>query len=331
MKTLNPIIGLIIFVITTVFLSCEKLEIVRTMDTKTDNVKINSSEVIAYGTVLDIGDIEIIQHGHCWSTTTEPSVDNFKSELGTISERDTFTSQIANIVPGIKHYLRSYLYDGTNYVYGNILSFTISSEDIDFTSEIIESDDTSIIVTSGVKNIGSINFNDHGHCWSLIDPPTIDNNITSYGQIDTNQSFTSDINSLNLGRYFIRGYLISEGGIIYSNTMVFESKITVTTDTIMIVDSVSIVAHGTISSLGIEAIQNHGFCWSSTNSYPRYKDGESNHNSLGSADKLGAFTSEINNLDTIKYYIRSFATDGINVFHGEKVDTFKIKLPLPTK
>ncbi|MEN8122462.1 MAG: hypothetical protein ABFS35_19105, partial [Bacteroidota bacterium] len=308
----------------TIFLSCEKLEIVRTMDTKTDNVEINSSAVVAYGTVLDIGDSKIIQHGHCWSTTAEPTVDHFKSELGAISERDTFTSHLTKIVPGFKHYLRSYIYDGTNYVYGNILSFTISSEDIDLTSEINESDDTSVIVNSSVNNIGSINFNDHGHCWSQIDPPTVDDNITSYGQIDTNISFTSDINGLNLGRYFIRGYLISEGKVIYSNTIAFESKITLTTDSTTTVNSTSIIAYGTINSLGIEAIHDHGFCWSSTDSDPHYLGENTSFNSLGSADKLGSFICEINNLEpNSTYYITSYAIDGINdLFYGE-VEVFK--------
>jgi len=323
MKKLNLSIILIMLGITIVFLSCEKLEIVRTMDTKTDDVEINSSAVVAYGTVLDIGESKIIQHGHCWSTTAKPTVNDFKSELGTISERDTFASQLTNIIPGIKHYLCSYIYDGTNYVYGNILSFTISSEDIDFVSEIDEGDETSVVVISSVNNIGSINFDDHGHCWSQIYPPTIDDNITSYGQIDTNQSFTSDINNLNLGRYFIRGYLISEGGLIYSDTVVFESKITVATETIVTIDAYSIVAHGKINSLGIEPIRDYGFCWSSINSNPRYLDDGVSHNSLGSADKLGPYTCEIDNLNPgVTYYIRAYAIDGIKVYHEGKVESF---------
>ncbi len=316
MKTLNHFIILIIFVIATIFLSCEKLDIVRTMDTKTDDVEINSSAVVAYGTILDIGDSQIIQHGHCWSVTPEPTVDNNKTELGEISERDTFSSQLIKIIPGIEHFIRSYIYDGTNYVYGNTVSFTITSENINFvTDPIISLNEIKVRVNSSVDNIGSINFIDYGHCWSQTDPPTVDDNITSYGYIDTNQNFTSIINNLSLGRYYVRAYLESESGVIYSNTEIFESTISVITGIATSILDTEAVMHGTIRSLGVEPIRDHGHCWSTITSSPSLND---EYSSLGAISKLGTFSSELNNLlPGRKYYIRSYATDGIIVYYGE--------------
>ena len=316
MKTLNRIIIIIVFGISSVFLSCEKLDIVRTMDTKTDDIEINSSAVVAYGTILDIGDSQIIEHGHCWSTTNEPTVDHNKSELGEISERGIFTSQLTEIIPGIEHYIRSYIFDGTNYVYGNVLSFTISADNIGLVTEaVVEIDESTVEVNSSVGNIGSITFDDHGHCWSMSDPPDINDNLSSYGLINSSKSFSSIINNLNLGRYYIKAYMISEGGVIYSNTVIFESKIKVITDTISVLSDTEVIAQGSIRSLGVESIRDHGHCWSYTTSSPTLND---NHNSLGSTDKLGGFSSNINDLiPGTTYYIRSFSVDGTDVFYGE--------------
>ena len=320
MKTLNQTIIFLLFGITAVFLSCEKLDIVRTMDTKTDDITINSSAVVAYGTILDIGDSQIIEHGHCWSTINEPTVDHNKSELGAISERETFTSELTTLIPGIEHYIRSYIFDGTNYVYGNTLSFTVSADNIDLVTEpVIVIDESTAEVNSSVGNIGSISFDEHGHCWSMSDPPDIDDNKSAFGSINSNQEFSSGINNLNLGRYYIRAYMISEGGVIYSNTEVFESKISIITETITVLSDTEAIALGTIRSLGIESIRDHGHCWSHISSSPSIND---NHNSLGSTDKLGSFTSDINELiPGTAYYVRSFAIDGVNVFYGE-IDSF---------
>ncbi|OQX97108.1 MAG: hypothetical protein B6I20_13345 [Bacteroidetes bacterium 4572_117] len=323
MKRLNQFIILITFVVTTVFVSCKKFDIVRIMDTKTDNIEINSSEVVASGTILDIGESQIIQHGHCWSITENPTVDNHKSELGAINERNSFTSQLTEIVPGVEHYVRSYVYDGNDYAYGNPLTFTLSADDIDFVTEPAERiDESTVLINSDVGNIGSITFDNHGHCWSLTDPPVIDDSRSSYGLIDGNHEFSSNINNLNLGRYYIRAYMDSEGGVVYSNTVVFESIISVYTGQIVQSDE-TIIMSGNIRSLGVKPILNHGHCWSAITSSP---SANNNHNSLGTLNKLGSFSSEIEGLlPDVTYYIRSYATDSVNVYYGE-IKSFK-----PTK
>ena len=316
MKPLNQFIFIIIFGILAAFLSCEKNEIVRTMDTRTNTVEINSSVVVAVGTVLDIGKAKIVEHGHCWSINPEPTVDDFKSELGPINERDTFSTQLSKITPGLEHFIRSYIYDGTNYVYGNTLSFMITADDLGFTTQPVTTiDQTTVQVNTEVNNIGSINFDDYGHCWSQTDPPTIENSVTSYGRLDTNKGYISNINNLTQGRYFIRGYLLSDGGVIYSNMVIFESTIRVITGSITTVSDTEANAEGTIRSLGVNPIVDYGHCWSALTSSPSVNE---NRSSLGTTDRLGSYSSDVDNLiPDVTYYIRAYATDGTHVFYGD--------------
>ncbi len=311
-------ISILSVIIILLFVSaCQKFEIIRVMDTKTDSIGINVSKIVAYGTILDVGEKKIIQHGHCWSVNENPTVNDFKTELGEIESRDTFTSELKNIIPGVEHYIRTYVYDGEQYIYGNTLKFTITADNIEFlTDEPDHLNETDLLVTSGVNNIGSLNFINYGHCWSQNDSPTIDDPKSAYGPLDSNIVFSTQINNLNMGRYYIRAYLESEGGVIYSNTIVFESAISVETGIVTYQQS-DAIAYGAIKSLGVDPIKDYGHCWSIQTSTPTFND---NHNSLGSTFKLGPYTSEINGLLPNQiYYIRAYATDGIHVFYGKVV------------
>ncbi len=313
----KKIIVLMSGVFIALMVSCEKFDIVRVMDTKTDSIEINSSKIVAYGTVLDIGEKKIIQHGHCWSINKEPTVNDYKTELGGIVERDTFISELRKIIPGVEHYIRSYIFDGKEYVYGNTLKFIVTADDIEFSTDSLTSlTETNLLVSSSVYNIGSMNFEDYGHCWSQTDPPTIDDAKSAFGSLDSNKTFTTAINNLNMGRYYIRGYLKSAGGIVYSNTVVFESVISVETG-IVDVQQTKAIAYGAIRSLGIEPIRDYGHCWSLQTSSPTLNN---EHNSLGAISKLGPYSGDVDGLlPNQTYYIRAYATDGIHVFYGEVI------------
>jgi len=317
------IIFLYFAIIILFFPSCEKLKFERVMDAITDSINVTGTTVIAHGTVVDLGAKDIIRHGHCWSKNPNPSIEDFSSDLGVIQGEGDFYSILNNLTPGVTQYVRSYLYNGEKYSYGEIVPFQISAEDIKINSFVIEKIDySSIKLSSTVTGIGSVLFSNHGHCWSQTESPTIDNNKTSFGMLDSNASFESNITDLNLGKYFIRGYLESEGGIIYSNTLIFESSISVKTDEITVNTDNSIIAYATINSLGVKPIINHGHCWSTISSSPDLNF-SSEHNSLGNNTKLGSYSSKIKNLISGRvYYVRAYVTDGSKVYYGE-IKNFK--------
>ncbi|MBN2757655.1 MAG: hypothetical protein JXR51_10795 [Bacteroidales bacterium] len=302
-----------------IFNSCEKFDLVRVMDTQTGEIEINKTSVIAKGTILDIGSKNIINHGHCWSIGHEPSIEDNKTDLGQINEKGEFTSVLYNIIADTTHYIRSYIFDGKDYVYGDILTFKVSAEDLNFwTYEYERINESKINITSTVEGVGSLNFTDHGHCWATHENPTFESNVSSYGPLINDNTFTSKIVNLNLGHYYIRAYLKSEGRIIYSNTITFDSEISVTTGIVAINDNSSATAYGSIISLGASTIQDHGHCWSATTSYPNISDERVSKTSLGSVNQLISFTSELTGLlPDIPYYTRAYAIDGSKVYYGE--------------
>ncbi|MFN8258858.1 MAG: hypothetical protein U0W24_24435 [Bacteroidales bacterium] len=298
--------------------SCKKLEFERIMDTSTDTAVITGTTVTVYGTVLDLGTNKIIHHGHCWSQEHNPDINDDTSDLGTIEGTGKFFSKLNNITPGLPFYVRSYLFDGTTYLYGDEITFTISAADIQFyISEIKKIDATTIDVSSSTAGLGSVNFSNHGHCWSQTDPPTVENDKTSFGNYLKDEVFISRLNSMNQGRYYIRGYLESDGQVLYTNSMIYESKINVETGIISFGPDQLIEVYGNITSLGVNPITDHGHCWSTETSQPNLNS-PSQYTSLGPKNQLTNFSSQLPGLVSgRKYYIRAYATDGNYVYYGE--------------
>ena len=299
--------------------ACSKLEFHRVMDTSTDKVVISGTSVVVHGSVLDLGKSKIINHGHCWSKNATPTIADYSSNLGTIEGTGDFYSKLNNLYPGLTYYVRSYLFDGSDYAYGTTISFKITGDSIRFSSEKTSKlSNTSILVKSSTLGIGSINFSKHGHCWSLTDPPTISDSLTTIsGTISSDTTFESQISNLAYGRYYIRGYLKADSDIIYSNTVIYESQISLNTDLISLGTLKSATAYGTIKSLGVNHIVNYGHCWSTYTSSPDLNY-LSEHSSLGPQNRLVTYSSELTNLISGRvYYVRAYATDGINVYYGE--------------
>jgi hypothetical protein len=172
-----------------------------------------------------------------------------------------------------------------------------------------------IKVNSSTNGIGSVVFTEHGHCWSQTNPPTVQDNFTNFGNYLVDTTYASVINNLVEGRYYIRAYLMNGGNIVYSPPFEYESKINVETDIVSLNQDGSIKADGRITSLGVNQIIDHGHCWSPITSGPNYNG---SHSSLGPVSIPTNFSSQIEGLEKgRKYYIRAFATDGINVYYGK--------------
>ena len=291
------------------------------MDTQTGKIEINNTSVIAKGTLLDIGSENIISYGHCWSLLPDPTIINDTTNFGLLKERGEFSSNLFGLIADSIHYVRSYVYDGKEYVYGDNVEFKITADSLDFETFTYERiDESKINISSEVKGIGSLNFTDHGHCWSTNEEPTIEENISSYGDIISDKIYASKIVNLNLGRYYIRAYLKNDDKVAYSNTIIFDSEISVKSGIVPNEDNNngSATAFGNILSLGSSPIQNYGHCWTAFSSLPSINDKKT---LLGTANQLMSFNSKLTGLlPGVTYYTRAYAIDNnTNVYYGEVI------------
>ncbi len=82
------------------------------------------------GTITYLGVSAPTAHGVCWSTETEPAIDDvndFFTNEGSVSSTGTFTSVINGLIPGTTYYVRAYATNSEGTAYGNEIVFTTSN------------------------------------------------------------------------------------------------------------------------------------------------------------------------------------------------------------
>ncbi len=93
------------------------------------NVTISQAEVS--GSISKIGIAKMIQHGHCWSTSTKPTISDSKTELGIILADGSFTSTLENLAEKTTYYVRTYsVSDVGEIYYSEVISFTTEENKI---------------------------------------------------------------------------------------------------------------------------------------------------------------------------------------------------------
>jgi len=180
---------------------------------------LTATTVVIEGEILLLGDAPVTQHGHCWSTSSIPTINDDKTTLGWGS-LGSYTSNVSNLLPNTFYYYRAYATNnfGTIY-YGNNLTFNTD----DGLPLIVNGGSTNITPTSVeltgiITDIGDAPITEHGHCWSTTNLiPDINDDKTNLGS-NSSGSFISSINNLTASTtYYYRAYATNNFGTAYGD------------------------------------------------------------------------------------------------------------------
>ncbi|MFC2109876.1 IPT/TIG domain-containing protein [Bacteroidota bacterium] len=69
------------------------------------------------------GDLETTEYGHCWSIVPDPTINDFKTELGVINSIGEYQSNISQLEAKTVYYIRSYISISNHVFYGNQVKF----------------------------------------------------------------------------------------------------------------------------------------------------------------------------------------------------------------
>ncbi len=85
--------------------------------------------------------------------------------------------------------------------------------------------ETSFDIKGNIVATGGSQILDYGHCWSINEEPTIDDNCTRLGQRDNEGLFVSSITGLtSSSTYYVRAYARNAQGITYSEQIVVTTQ-----------------------------------------------------------------------------------------------------------
>ena len=275
-----------------------------------------------HGNVTDLGDSAVTQHGHCWSTSHNPTTADDKTENGAKAATGAFTSAITGLAASTLYYVRAYATNTEGTAYGaevELTTFAAGTPTVT-TQPCTDIQSTTATGNGTLVDIGDSAVTQHGHVWAVSPNPTTADSKTTLGARGVGV-FESNIIGLSPGgTYYVRAYATNGQGTAYGDNVVLECALgnmpIVTTQTCSAIGPESATGHGNITSFGDDTPSQHGHCWS-TSQYPTLADG---HSHEGIPFAPGAFTSSITGLaSNTRYYIRAYATNIYGTAYGNQV------------
>ncbi len=290
------------------------------------NIQQNSAE--ASGMIVELG-TGGTEHGHCYAKTPNASINNLKTTLGIPAGNGGFTSPLPDLEAGTKYYIKAYLSNGKDIVYGKEISFsTLAALLPEITTKPV-TDITQQGANSGgnITSDGGAPVTARGVCWNASSGPTITNNKTTNGVGTGN--YTSNLAGLSLSTtYYVRAYATNSTGTGYGNEVYFTTAAgavipPVTTTDISAITKNSAVSGGTISNDGGAPVTDRGVCWSLT-ANPTIASFKTSDGT-----GIGSFPSNLTGLNSgTTYYVRAFATNNVGTGYGNQL-TFTTSSDIP--
>lgn len=287
---------------------------------------IGSTTATSGGNNLDAAGGSITARGVCWSTTTNPTTANSKTDDGTGTV--SFSSSITGLIPCTTYHVRAYATNATGTSYGADMPFTTGSILPSATTTAISSI-TSTTASSGGNITGdcSSGVTVRGICWSTSTNPTTANSKTTNGT--GGGAYTSSMTGLiPCTLYYVRSYATNTAGTVYGNQLTFTTATvlpTITTTAISAITTTTASSGGNITGNCITGVTARGVIWS-TSANPTVALATKTSNGTGG----GAFSGSITGLTPCTvYYVRAYATNSAGTVYGNEV-SFTAATALPT-
>jgi uncharacterized protein (TIGR02145 family) len=182
---------------------------------------VTASNAISGGNITADGGGAITKRGVCWDIYVNPTIDDPKTDNGTGT--GNYVSNIINLLPGTKYYIRAYASNSAGTAYGNEVSFTTSiAPPICNTVPIQSLAETTAVSGGNISDDGGADITAFGICWSKNSNPTITDTHTVDG--NGRNSYQSIISGFELTSgivYYVRAYATNSAGTGYGNQVSF--------------------------------------------------------------------------------------------------------------
>lgn len=307
-------------------ISCTKLDFERINKVSPPSVNNSNTWVTVTSAIVDMSESQITEYGHCWSQQPNPSISQTHTNYTTQISKKEFTDTLTHLLPNTTYYLRSYIKNESEIIYGEQQSFTTPENGIQVTCNHVQVvAEQEIVTTSTIANIGSLQIPTYGTIISDIPNAILSGTNTIKKTLLTNAQFSDSFSNLEKGKtYFVQAFAkLSDNITLYSDTVrVTIPLIQLETVQSQITGGTTAQLFGTITNLPFDAITQHGFCWSNTTSNPNYN---SQRIDLGTCTQIGNFEAPLQSIiPSQTYYYRAFAKYNNVITYGD-IKTFIIQ------
>ena len=192
-------------------------------------IEFNDRTATVVGEIISLENGGLItQHGHCWATHENPTVEDDTTDLGEATGTGEFESTLDNLQPDNQYFIRAYIITNGNVLYENEVGFSTRQSQSIITRAVFSIGQTSAGFKGEILDIE--NVTEHGFCWST------DTNAPEYepgspqcielGRPGVTGSFTTNTDVTGLTpaqQYHVRAFLVKQGSVSYGNTITFNT------------------------------------------------------------------------------------------------------------
>ncbi|HHT22279.1 MAG TPA: fibronectin type III domain-containing protein [Bacteroidales bacterium] len=215
MKKIKFLLTIAIVGLTLIACKKEKAEV---PTLKTHNISdIEQTVAKGSGEILSVGSSAVLSAGVCWDTNENPTINNFKT-TDKVSG-NLFISELTNLKPNTKYYVRAYAINGEGVGYGQQVSFrtlAVVKADIKLFSPESVTSGTIEKISAEIVSDGGSPITECGFVWGKDKEPSIEADTIRKSTLEGNKFSAKIEGMMPDSTYFIRAYAVSEAGVSYS-------------------------------------------------------------------------------------------------------------------
>lgn len=284
-----------------------------------------ASSATLNGSIISQGNPPYTERGFCLGQYGEPTTSDTKIRVSG-SGTGAFSAQANNLDLSTNYFVRAYVIQGGEAIYGNTVSFSTQFRSATVrTSSATDVTLNSATLNGIVSDMGLPEATRRGFVYSeySTNPTISDQHVDDY-MVNT-ANYSKKISNLSSGTtYYVRAYAYQADEYIYGNTVSFTTNIepSVRTDNVTnlaadegwISLSWSATFNGTVLSVGSPGYETRGFVYD-TSTNPTAGLGTVVNVSGSGTGKFSASVSNLSNYKT--YYVRAFVKVGKTYYYGE--------------
>ena len=279
---------------------------------------IGSTVATGNGTISALGHPAPTQHGVCWDTRRDPTIDGPKTQEGKVTAAGAFTSRMTGLKADTKYYVRAYATNTAGTVYGKQKDFrTQAGSPVVSTQAATQITTASALANATLVNAGTPPATQHGVCWGEQSLPAFNPaNCIDRGPAQAEGPFQVEVTGLDAGTtYYLRAFASNETGVYHYGQEIFFATLelpAVATLPASGINTNEATANGDILDTGNPDPASHGICWRTANDPEECID-------LGAAGSPGPFESLLTDLiPGTLYHVRAYAANDVGTAYGEE-------------
>lgn len=194
--------------------------------------KIGTTEATFNGVVTVVGDPQYTERGFVYGTTSRPTLNDTKVLAGGMGVAGDFNRTVKNLTMGVTYYVRAYVLQDEDVVYGNVVSFSTVAPPEVHTLEISNLTPVSpggiailswnVTLNGYIVASGDPAYVERGFCYATTMNPTTNRKVV---QGSGTGKFSVTITGLqNYQKYYVRAYAkMPTGEYVYGQNVTFDT------------------------------------------------------------------------------------------------------------